>query len=292
MLGKMIGAFFYLGMCGAAYGFFRWRLSRFWAATMAAVLMGLPELQRWASVGMADFPLAAFLAGLAICLIRWLADGRREDLILAALFAAFAGSTKNEGLANAGIAMLALGAASLPGLRKVRIVGWLGFVAMTAVLLLPVVLWQAGQPSGGEQYGRRIFSPVLLDNLPRLATVLPILYKALHASFYWGISWALPPVLAILGWRAFARRETLLPWLMGLGQLSLYVAVYLVAADPPESLMPGTASRLILHLMPTAVLAAGLHLAAALQALPDRSISSPTGADVAPAPKGNKSITN
>jgi len=66
-----------------------------WASVL---LIGVaPSLVDQASAGLADAPLAVFFAMAAVCGWRWIADGRREMLVLSTLFAAAVLATKREG---------------------------------------------------------------------------------------------------------------------------------------------------------------------------------------------------
>ena len=68
-----------------------------WASVLLVAVA--PSLVDQAGAGLADAPLAVFFAMAAVCGWRWLADGRREMLVLSALFAAATLATKREGTA-------------------------------------------------------------------------------------------------------------------------------------------------------------------------------------------------
>ena len=77
----------------------------------------------------------------------------------------------------------------------------------------------------------------------------------------WGLLWIMAGVLALLGWRAFARPYVLALWiLLGLHLMS-YALAYSVTPWDLTVLMPMTMDRLLLHAVPAVIFLAGWHWA-------------------------------
>jgi hypothetical protein len=104
-----------------------------WASALLIVVS--PSLISQAGAGLADAPLAVFFAMAAVCGWRWLAEGRRELLVLTALFAAAVLATKREGTPFVAVLMLVLIVAAGRGRRREAL-------AAGAAALATAVPWQ------------------------------------------------------------------------------------------------------------------------------------------------------
>ena len=258
-LAKLPCLLLYVGMILTVYSFLRERLSRAGSAALAAGLAALPAVVKWAGGGTADVPLAAFWAGAVCCLARWLREEKAEDLVLAALFTAMTAFTKNEGLGLAVIAAVVLGAFSLAGLRKRRLLAWAAFAGGTAAILLPWLLFRSGLPRSYEDYDARLSPSILLAHMGELGVILPALAKQVAVWSNWGALWVLLLLAAALGWRGFTRRWVLAVWALAALQVMTYVAAYMVTPTGAARLMPGTVDRLLDQVAPLAVLLIGWH---------------------------------
>lgn len=258
------------------YGGLRDRLAPGRAGVLALLLLGLPALLRWAGSGLADAPLALFHAGVLVHGSRWLDAGRREDAVLAGLFAAHATFTKNEGLALAAVA--------LGGLFVLRVVRaprtWLSAGIPPAVWLLasaPWLVWSRALPRTHEDYASRLGPAEVLASAGRLGDVLAVLGAELTAWTRWGGLWLLLAVLAALGFRAFREPRVAWLWAVLLADLAVYGLVLLVSPWRVETLASFALDRLLLHLAPAAVLLIGAHWAATAQDRGPQSTSRSSG---------------
>jgi uncharacterized membrane protein len=139
-----------------------------WAAVL---LIGVaPSLVDQAGAGLADAPLAVFFAMAAVCAWRWLADGRREMLVLTAVFAAAAIATKREGAPFVAALVLVMVLAAGRG-RRLPALG-AGIAAL--VTAAPWQLWlhaNGVDTSNGEiPYAKVIDPGYLADRLGRIPT--------------------------------------------------------------------------------------------------------------------------
>jgi hypothetical protein len=260
--GKLVCLMLYVGLALASYSFSRRDLSRAASGAVAAILMSLPAMLRWAGAGTGDAPLTVFYAGSVFYVARWIHEEKWQDLVLAVLFTAYAAFTKNEGLALAAIAAVVLGGFSLWPLRKRRLAGWGIFLGGAAVVLLPWMIWRAGLPHTDENYVQRLSVAGLLARAGELQIILPALAEQITAWHRWGPLWVLLLASAALGWRGFTRRSVVAVWLLAVLHVATYVAAYMVTPLGAAQLMPGTLDRLLLHVVPAAAILIGYHWSA------------------------------
>src|SRR5262249_33493126 len=151
-----------------------------------------------------------------------------EDLILAVLFSAFAVFTKNEGLPLA----LANGAVILGfGIMRNRLRGLataLVFFAGVLAIDSAWFLWNWRLPRTHEDYGTKLLSSLMLTNLPRLKQIIPAIAGRMMEFHTWGLLWIMFGLLALLGWRGFARPYVSALWILVGLHLTTYMFVYVV----------------------------------------------------------------
>jgi hypothetical protein len=259
--GKLVSVFLAVLIVPMVYLGLRWKLRRLPAACLGTLTALLPVLFRHADAGCADLPLAMFYAGSIVYAARWIDRQQREDLVLAILFSAFAAFTKNEGL----ILALANGAVMLGfGFRRNRQRQWVGAVAFLAGLLAldaAWLLWSHSLPRTHEDYGSKLLSIQVVTHLPKLKQIIPTMMVQITELQTWGLLWIMTGALALLGWRAFARRYVLALWiLLGL-QLASYALAYSVTPWDLTVLMPVTLDRLLSQAIPALIFLAGWHWA-------------------------------
>ena len=139
-----------------------------WASALLIVVS--PSLISQAGAGLADAPLAVFFAMAAVCGWRWLTEGRRELLVLTALFAAAVLATKREGTPFVAVLVLVLVVAAGRGRRLEALVAGVAAFA-TAV---PWQLWlhaNGVDTSNGEiPYAKVVDPGYLAGRLGRIPT--------------------------------------------------------------------------------------------------------------------------
>lgn len=286
-LGKIVLPALYAGFACLMYTALRWRLRRFESLFLTAIALALPVLVRWAGTGYADAPLTIFYAGSVFFLVKWLAERKQEDLILAGLFSVFMASTKNEGLALAGINivvslffLLARGGddsslrigrhsepheddSSPPGPGSVKthpkfaardFRSWIGFLLLVSLPLLPWLLWSRHLPRAHELSVSRAFHQ--FANVP--IVIKAFIVEMLQAGRWSGL-WFLLPLAAGLGWRAFRFGYVQALWALLLAHLGLYLYAYTATAWDLQDLLTHSLDRVLLHATPPVILLIGYH---------------------------------
>jgi len=247
------------------------------AALLVATLPPLRADDYGAASALADIPLACYIASALLCWVRWAESDDFRTLLLASTFAAFAAWTKNEGLAFFAIlsALTALRAGlpakrapvlrqaqdgvslSNPAERVRRRRGALrrAAVALAAgwLLLVPWLVFQHSLPVTDENYPAHLRLAELWANFGRLPVVVLTWLREFADASQWSLLWLLAAMAAC--WALFRRKAQGL-WLLafGFGQLLVYTVVYVVAPWDVRELLKLTSTRLLLHVLPVAVL--------------------------------------
>ncbi len=237
-------------------------------ALLAALALALAMLGvGYQLAGSPDWLIAlALVAALPAFLLshRRPADGDRRDVAEArlarargeapeiALIAAVVAAVKVEGVVLA--AGMLLGWALLRGLWRPgpRWAGWRLAVltALPASLLVATWLWQVRTHGLLSQ---SLLGPPRWENMPG---ILAAIWRALNTQ-----EWhSLGLLLLFLPLLALVRRVRPLA-LLALAQLGFYLAVYVCAQERPEFYVLSSFPRLMLHLWPATLVAAGLVLA-------------------------------
>ena len=261
--GKLMSAFLDVLIVPMVYLGLRWKLRRLPSVCLCATVTLLPVMFRYGGVGCADLPLAMFYAGSIFYVAKWIDRQQTQNLILAILFSAFIAFTKNEGAVLAllnGAVLLGFG---FWGKRRRTAVGAVAFFAGLFALDAAWIVWSRNLPRTHEDYGSRLLSPAVVNHLSGLKQIIPTMLVQTTDFHVWGLLWIMLPVLALLGWRAFAQRPVLALWiLLGL-HLMIYALVYSVTPWNLTVLIPVTLDRLLLHVLPAVMLLAGWHWAEA-----------------------------
>src|SRR5206468_8487369 len=101
------------------------------------------------------------------------------------------------------------------------------------------------------------------ENLRRLKPIAARFYEEGMNAENWAGIWILLPLMALLGWRAFADRAVVALWLLLIGHLAAYMLIYVVTPWNVEELLSVSLDPLLLHAVPVAVLLIGYHWAEA-----------------------------
>jgi len=244
---------FYAALVGVIYGTVRRRWGPRAALVAALLVATIPALRAdgsGAAFAMADIPVAFFIAAALAGWVRWMEEGRSRDLLLAFIFAGLGAWTKNEGLAalailTALVVVQAVASRRLMSAAGVLVVGW--------VLVVPWLLFRAGLPATDEDYPSHLRPAVFIANAGRLPTIAWSWLRELADASHWNILWLLA---AVAGLRAMGRRLRPARWLavFALAQLLVYTVVYVVAPWDIADLLELTKTRLLIHVMPAALL--------------------------------------
>ena len=266
---KLLFVGFYVALVGVVSGAARRRWGRRAGLAAAFLVATIPVLRAdgfGAAFALADVPLAFFIAAALVSWLAWMEEGETRDLVLAFVFAALGAWTKNEGLAALVVLTVLVVAQSLSkgGRRGMAESAWrrvgplVGAVAVGWALVMPWLLFQRGLPAVDENYPAQIRFSVLLANAGRLPVIAGAWLRELVDAPRWSILWLLAVVAGV--WAAPAKRAPgrlrSACWLgaFALGQVVVYTVVYVVAPWDVAELLELTATRLLLHVMPAAVL--------------------------------------
>ena len=222
-----------------------------------------------AAFALADIPLAFFIAAALVSWLRWMDEGQMGDLVLTFVFAALGAWTKNEGLVALILLTVLVVAEAVSRRRRVGAV--VGAVAVGWVLVVPWLLFQGGLAAVDENYPAHVRLSVFIANAGRLPAIGGAWLRELVDASRWSILWLLA---AVAGVWAVRRRLRPACWVgaFALGQVLVYTVVYVVAPWDIAELLELTATRLLLHVMPAAVLLCVLVVPKAwhAQSLPSR----------------------
>ena len=150
-----------------------------------------------------------------------------------------------------------------------------GALAGGWLLLVPWLLFRHSLPVADENYPAHLQLAVLWANLGRLPVVLLTWLREFADASQWSLLWLLAAVAAV--W-ALRRRRGRALWLLAFGfsQLLVYTVVTVVAPWDVNELLSLTSTRLLLHVLPAAVLLSVILVGALRQA--QGTLSSPKGA--------------
>lgn len=211
--------------------------------------------------GYADLALSACFMASASFIYLYLRDGRTAQFLCAVLFLSIGAWTKNEGLTFSIIGLVILWAGALRSGKKA---GYLisASVAIFALFVAPWAIYKAGLLIKSE-YAGRAGQAASLHGLTRLPVIIRYLARELFLftgifSFTWWL-WAAGVVLNIRG-------QIKLPVLslnvLALGQLSVYVFVYMITPANLEWHLQTSLDRLSLQLLPLFLMVSALNFQA------------------------------
>ena len=249
-LGKIAWPFLLVCWAIFLYGCARSRRSRVESAALTALGVGTPVMVQWAGAGNADVQLTIFYGASLYYLAAWIESRRAPDLRLAFVFTAACVFTKQEGLALAAVS--AIVAVAFGG-RTLRDVG--GALLLFAALAAPWLVWRLGLPRTDENYLGHLRVATLIANAGRLRIILKYLIATMSRTDLWGFLWYLSGVTLAIGVFSGPNRVVLsaLTALLA-GHFAANVLAYLVTPWAIEAQLSSTIHRVVLHMMPGALL--------------------------------------
>ena len=275
---KLVFVGFYVALVGVVFGAARQRWGRTAGMVAAFLVATIPVLRAdgfGAAFALADIPLAFFIAAALLSWLRWMDEGQMGDLVLAFVFAALGAWTKNEGLAALTLLTVLVVAEAVSHRRRVGPV--VGAVAVGWALVVPWLLFQGGLAAVDENYPAHVRLSIFIANAGRLPAIGWAWLRELVDASRWSILWLLAAVAgvwAVRSYESYDRRLRPACWVgaFALGQVLVYTVVYVVAPGDIAELLELTATRLLLHVMPAAVLLCVLVVPKAwhAQSLPSR----------------------
>jgi 4-amino-4-deoxy-L-arabinose transferase-like glycosyltransferase len=260
-LAKMFTVVLFLGLTCLVLAFARRRLNAPSALAVTVVVMGTPQMLRWAGSGYADIPLAAFFTGTVFCLVQWWEEADWRYCILGGVMAGFAAFTKNEGLV---FGVLSCCVVIVPVFRnsqwRRRLAGAGLHLGSFLLLILPWIAWSAGIPRINEYYAAHLSVSELIEKADRLALIGGSYADSALSIEKYGLVWIVLLASAIFGWRAFFNRGTIMGWLLLVAQLTSYTLAFVVTPWDVGRHMAAALDRLLMHVLPLAGMLIGIHL--------------------------------
>jgi len=211
--------------------------------------------------GYADLALSAYFLGAGLFIFLYARDKRAPYAYIASMMLASGAWTKNEGLAFALLGFVTLAALALfKGRTELRALAL--SVLPLALFILPWSAYKAGHGLGSE-YVESMGASVFLSNLPRLGQIIPYAldFMFMKPGVMGLVWWAWAVSLAVGSRYLSGSRSFVIHWLI-LAQLSIYVFVYVITPVDLKWHLGTSLDRLLLHLIPLAMLAAAVHLSA------------------------------
>jgi 4-amino-4-deoxy-L-arabinose transferase-like glycosyltransferase len=260
-IAKLALPLLYFGLACLVFTFSKRRLPTSMALAVAVVVMGSPVMLRWAGSGNADVPMTAFYTTSVVCLSEWGEDSKWCSCVLCGVMSAFAAFTKNEGL------VLGVFNCAIMFLLPIRSVHWkrrlAGAGLCTAVFLLlvfPWFVWSNGIPHTHENYLAHLRFSEIAKNASRIPIILAEFARQIVSLSRYGLLWLILIVSAMVGWRAFRSRTTVVVWSLLLLQLGVYALIFLVTPWDVHVQLRVALDRLLLHAVPLWGLLLALHL--------------------------------
>lgn len=209
-----------------------WSLVRPVFAVVGLTLLAVaPQFERQVLGGGADLPLAYFVALYALASVSWFVHGRRIDLVLAALFAAGALATKNEGAPELLVVTIVVLAARWR--LRARLIGFLCAAAAAAATAVPWLVWRLAHGVKGEfSVGRALNPSVLIDQRSRVEPTISTLLNNMFAPRSWFVILPLLLVLTVIALTLERRALVIAPVVLIAGLTAILVWVYW--ADPND----------------------------------------------------------
>jgi hypothetical protein len=232
------------------------------------LLAASPELLRHVQGGIADLPLAIYLALFALALAGWVAQRRAFWLLVAGVSGAAAVSIKSEGLPQLLVvaALIAIVAAAL----DVRALPGLGIATGAAVLTaVPWLVWRSAHDVPGSVSVADALDPgYLVDRAERVGpTARSLATELLHP--HWLLAVPLVLVLGAAAARGLRRPVALAPALLVAVLYGFWVWAYWAESEDVDYLLTTSAYRVV----DTAVLVAWLAVPLLAEALLSQSSS-------------------
>ena len=209
--------------------------------------------------GYADLALSAYFLAAAVFTLLYAREGKGPFAFIAALMLAMGAWTKNEGLTFALLGFLILAVSALLKQRRDFRTLALALVPL-ALFILPWSVYKALLGLGSE-YVQNMGPGVFFSNLARLGRIIPYI-----AGFMFmkpgvtGLVWWVYAISALLGLRNILSGKTVVLHGLILGQLGVYIFVYIITPVDLKWHLDTSLDRLVLHLIPLGMFAAALHL--------------------------------
>ena len=238
------------------------------AGMIAAGLLATTPIVLWqGTAGMADLPLAFYFLLATAMLLRWFAAVQRPFLVLSAVFVGLTGWIKNEGLSFIVLTGCVV-AAHLGTRRESGTVGrarealLFGGIAAGVVVPSLVMRYALGVESDLGVPAVASLLPLARERLWPITTALAgELFSPSRVARTWNVAWYLLTGVVIVHGRALWRSLLRYPALLIVGQIAVYLGVYIITPHDLGWHVGTSLDRLLLHLYPLALLLIGWGIA-------------------------------
>jgi uncharacterized membrane protein (UPF0136 family) len=255
---KPIFALFFLAVLALARDEIARRLTPRIAWLLLLVFALTPEFSHYGARGFADLPLTAFLLAFVVLACASVRTGSARAGVAAGVMLGFAALTKNEGFAVA-----VMIAPVLLGTSLLRRVEWRASLAMTLPALTLGLAWYLFRKRHGleDDLFYEMPASAIFANLSRVPLIIEafaraLLRRNLLGYLMWGTFWfALPVGMLIALFPRGPSRRAIVGWSAALAlHLALYVVIFVITPRNLEWHLTSAAERLVIHLVPWALL--------------------------------------
>lgn len=229
------------------------------------LLASLPQFNKFATNGYADFTMGFYYSIGFLFLYLWFVKEKRDFVFLSAIFSAIGAWTKNEGipLCLLNFTLFLILTFSEVIRNKERFSDAVKAIFLYLALMGIFILhWQIFRISFGLKnkiFVEGVFSiSRIINNLSRLPIIFYEYQKQFFNPKYWNMVWILFLISIILNFKKAFSKKFLLVTLSLIGIFGLYTAVYIITPLNLRWHLSTTASRLFIHFV--AIVVFGLAL--------------------------------
>lgn len=196
------------------------------------VLIGHCSFAGTAISGYADVPLSFFYSVSTIYLYLWIKEHNRDYITIAAIFAAFAMFTKDEGIALFLINAMVLSLYTISNFKdesKIKIRHVLTYIFVPIVICMPWFMYKMEIPKTGG-YGPESFAiSIIIQNIHRIPIILITFMTEFINLIQWNVLWVLLGVSTLFAVKETFKKPTVYLFLIIILQLSLGVLIFVVS---------------------------------------------------------------
>ena len=213
-------------------------------------------------VGYSDLALSIYFMGAAAFLYFYAKEGNRAHLMMASLFLGFSAWTKNEGLTFAAFGVILFLVYTALYKRDGLVRDALLLVLPVAAIVIPWSLYK-GSLGIGSEYVESLSIATVAGNLWKLPVILKTLGKTAFTDIaLYNLVWWAYALSTLANWRL--SKALVMAHLLLFMQLSTYIFIYIISPAPIDWHLATSADRLLLHLLPLALLITAFNLTAVL----------------------------
>ncbi len=224
---------------------------------------GLPvrvgELYTEDFVGYADLALSAYFVAAGGFFYLYVIEGKTAQLVLTALFLGLGAWTKDEGFVFALLGG-AVFIAHLISSGKTPFKKGLSFALILAAVMGPWVIYKMVLKIPGE-YERSVTLSTFTSNLKRLPAIFRFMKFILFEKVaLYNFTWYAYVAANIVNWRGAFRRPLLFVNMIIIGQISVYIFIYIITFLDLDFHLKTSFDRLALQLVPLAIFTVAINL--------------------------------